>query len=315
MNAARGAFLSGLAGAALGFASTRERAEGQTVPTLHVLTVASDPGALPFYAKEKGFFESAGLHVDVGTMNNGAAILAAISGDAVEIGNANAGSVAAAVLRGIPITIIADGGLYSANRPTTLLCVRPDSPIRGPKDLAGKEIAVNGLRLVADAALEEWLARGGVNPKSVSFVEMGFSAMQPLLESRRLDAAFIGEPVFSTIRSKVRVIGAPNSVVAREFSYASYIAKTDWVTRNPEIASRFAAAIRTTAVWANANQLAAGRILARYMKIPEELAATMTRVRYATSLQVSHLQPSIDIMAKYGYLSKDVDANTLITRL
>jgi hypothetical protein len=41
----------------------------------------------------------------------------------------------------------------------------------------------------------------------------------------------------------------------------------------------------------------------------------MARVEYATSLQVSRLQSSIDLMAKYGFLAKRVDANTLITRL
>lgn len=248
-------------------------------------------------------------------MSNGAAILAAVSGGAVEFGNANSGSVAAAVLRGIPITIIADGGLYTAKHPTTLLCVRPDSPIKGPKDLIGKQIAVNGLKLVADAALEEWLSSGGVDPKNVSFIEMPFSVMQPLLESGRLDAAFIGEPVLSTVRSKVRIIGAPNDTVAPEFSYASYIAKVDWIANNREVAGRFAAVIRQTAEWANANQLASGRILAKYMKIPEALVSEMTRVQYATSLQVSHLQPSIDIMAKYGYIPRRVDASTLITRV
>jgi hypothetical protein len=41
----------------------------------------------------------------------------------------------------------------------------------------------------------------------------------------------------------------------------------------------------------------------------------MTRCEYSASLKVSNLQPSLDVMAKYGYLPKDIDASTLITHV
>jgi NitT/TauT family transport system substrate-binding protein len=290
-------------------------ARAQTSPVLRVITVASDPGALPFYAMENGFFARAGLNVTVSTIGNGAAIMAAIAGDGADIGNSNAGTIAAGVLKGLPVTIIADGGLYEAKNPNTLMCVAPNSPIKGPKDLAGKKIAMNGLRLVADAAVEAWLDKNGADSKSVGFIEMPFAAMLPLLESGRLDAAFIGEPVLSTIRGSVRVIGAPNDMVAPEFSYASYMATTDWVAKNRDVASRFAATIQQTAQWANANPELAGHILAKYMKLSESVVSSMARVQYATSLQIAHLQPSIDIMARYGYLDRRIDAATIVTRV
>jgi NitT/TauT family transport system substrate-binding protein len=304
-----------LAGAAATWAATCPAIVRAQSSSLRILTVASDPGALPFYAQENGFFEKAGLSVTVSTMGNGAAIMGALAGDAVDIGNANAGTVAAAVIGGLPLTIIADGGLYSASKPTTLMCVKPDSTARGPKDLAGAQIAVNGLRIVADAGIEEWMRRGGADPKSVSFIEMPFSTMQPLLDTGRLAAAFIGEPILSTIRSKVRIIGAPNDTIGREFSYAAYMAKSEWVVKNRDLASRFVAVIQSTAVWANQNVDAAGHILAKYAKLPESIVSSMVRVRYATSLTIAHLQPSIDIMAKYGYIAHRIDANTIVTRV
>ena len=169
MVVSRRMFLSGLAATAFPVA-----ASAQSSPTLRVLTVASDPGALPFYAQENGFFTRAGVSVDVATMGNGAAIMAAVAGDAAEIGNSNAGTIAAGVLQGLPFTIIADGGLYEAKNPNTLLCVDPSSPIKGAKDLAGKKIALNGLRIVAHAALEAWLDKNGTDPKGVGFLEALF---------------------------------------------------------------------------------------------------------------------------------------------
>jgi NitT/TauT family transport system substrate-binding protein len=307
-------FATGLSAAALSVAAP-SRARAQTSPVLRVLTVASDPGALPFYAQENGFFSRAALNVEVSTMGNGAAIMAAVAGDAAEVGNANAGTIAAGVLSGLPFTIIADGGLYQSKNPNTLMCVVPNSPIRGPKDFAGKKIALNGLRIVAHAAVAAWLDKNGTDSKSVGFIEMPFSTMLPLLESGRIDAAFIGEPVLSTVRARVRIIGAPNDMIAPEFSYASYMTRGDWVAKNRDLAGRFSAVLRQTAQWANANPQQAGRILAKYMKIDESVISTMARVQYAASVQVSHLQPSIDIMARYGFITKRIDANTLVTRV
>lgn len=92
--------------------SVPAKARARTAP-LRVLTIASGPGALPLFARDNGFFTTAGLNIDVTTMNNGAAILAAVAGGAVEIGEGNAGSIAAGFLRGIAFNIIADGGLFS----------------------------------------------------------------------------------------------------------------------------------------------------------------------------------------------------------
>lgn len=312
----RRSFLLGSAAAAASAGLTNGRAARAADPSeLRVLTIAGDPGALPLYAESNGFFSNAGLNADVTTMTNGAAILAAVAGDAVQIGNGNAGSIAAAVLRGLPFTVIADGGLYEASEPITLLCVLPDSSIDGPKALAGKKIALNGIKQIGQAAVQAWMDKNDADWKSVGFLEMPFSVMGSALAARRVDAIFVVEPLLTELRGKVRVIGAPFDAVAPEFSYAAYAAKSDWVATNKDIARRFISVMRESAQWANSNPRPAGRILAGKMKLPEAVVTSMRRVRYATQLDASHLQPVIDVMARYGYLPSRVDANRLITHL
>ena len=315
----RRSFVAGCAATAISVAAPFAGSAALPSSTLRVLTIGSDVGDLPFYAQENGFFLRAGLNVEVSTMGNGGAVLAAVAGDAVDIGFANAGSVAAGILRGLPFTVIADGALYISGRPITLLptvlCVAPNSQIKAPKDLIGKKIAVNGLKLIGQAAVEAWMDKNGADSKSVGFIEMSFSAMAPLLESGGIDAALIAEPALSAARGRVRVFADPFAAVGSEFSLSAYMAKADWVAKNRDLAARFSAVMRQSAGWANANPQMAERILAKYLKIPEAVASTMARVQYPTSLQASHLQPVIDVMANYGFLTKRVSAEDLITQV
>ena len=283
------------------------------LPKLKVLTTDAVPGALPLYAQENGFFTSGGLDVEVATLGNGGAILAAVAGDAVEIGFANAGSVGAAVLRGLPFTIIADGGLYVSKAPTTLLCVPLNSPLKVTKDLNGKKIAVSGLRLAGQAGVQLWMDKNGGDSSTVGFLEMDGGAMPPLLASGRLDAALLAEPSLSEARTVSRVFAAPFDAIAPEFSLVAYMAKADWVTRNHDVAAKFAAVMRQTAAWANANPQLAAKIVGKYSKLPDSITSTMTRVVYPTTLTAAHLQPEIDAMAKYGFLAKRVDAKDIMT--
>jgi NitT/TauT family transport system substrate-binding protein len=308
-------FVTSCSTAALTLVAARAGSAATSLPKLRVLTTDSDPGALPLYAQENGFFTSAGLDVDVATMGNGGAILAAVAGDAVEIGFANAGSVGGGVLRGLPFTIIADGALYSSKAPTTLLCVGLDSTIKDAKDLNGKKIAVSGLKLAGQAGVQAWIDKNGGDSMSAGYLEMDFAAMPPLLASGRVDAALMAEPALSVARGKMRILSACFDAIAPEFSIIAYMAKTDWIAKNHDAAAKFAAVIRQTAAWANANPQLSARILGKYMKLPETITSTMVRVQYPTSLTAAHLQPEIDVMAKYGFLAKRVDARTIITQL
>jgi NitT/TauT family transport system substrate-binding protein len=294
--------------------SVPAKARARTAP-LRVLTIASGPGALPLFARDNGFFTTAGLNIDVTTMNNGAAILAAVAGGAVEIGEGNAGSIAAGFLRGIAFNIIADGGLYDAKKPITLLCVAHDSPISTAKDLNGKTVALNGLKQVGQAGMQLWLDENGADSKSVGFVEMPFSPMQAAVESGRVDAAMIAEPALARARGKLKIIAAPFDAIAPVFSYAAFTSTRDWVTKNTDLSQRFSSVIRRTAQWANDEPHAALMLLAKYIDIPASLATSMTPLLYATKIENANLQPVIDVMAKYGYLPSSVDAMKLTSRV
>ena len=86
-----------------------------------------------------------------------------------------------------------DGG-YQAGPNTLLIMTKPGSAIRTPADLAGKKIAVNTLRNIVELTARSALETAGVDPGSVTFVEVPFPEMAAALQSGRVDAAFTVEP-------------------------------------------------------------------------------------------------------------------------
>jgi NitT/TauT family transport system substrate-binding protein len=309
----RSTFVAGVAASALSVAGP---ASAQSFAQIRVVTAPSAFGMLPLLAQDKGYFTRAGLDVAV-TIGPGASSLPAVAGGEYEIGNSNVGVLAAASLRGFPITIIAEGGQYNSKTPQTALCVAVNSPIQTAKDLVGKKIGVNGLKQLAPAAISLWMEKSGVDPASVAkveYIEVPLSLMPSLLEQGRVDAVEPFEPQLSEARAKMRVLTYPLNNVGSIFSTLCYMAKTEWVANNREAVRRFRSALEQTAVWANANPQPAGLIIAKYLKIPEASIATMAPAYYGTTLEASSLQPPVDTMAKYGYIPKRVDITTIMNR-
>jgi NitT/TauT family transport system substrate-binding protein len=289
--------------------SLRARAAGATI---RFLTVHSEQGASAIYADREGFFERAGLDVQLELLANGATVLSAVVGGAAELGVANPVSLAVAHQHGAPVVAFAPTAYYNGASLTSLLLVARDSPIRSAADLNGKTVGVNGLKNTPQFATEEWIARGGGDPQSVKFIEMPYDAMPTALAQGRVDAAYCAEPALSAARKTTRVLGDPYRAVAPQFLTGVYITTTGYADANPEIVARVAAALHDTAVWANAHPAETAATLAAVTKIDLAVVRSMARSRYAERLTPEDLQPPIDLAAKYGLLSGTIPARELI---
>jgi NitT/TauT family transport system substrate-binding protein len=142
-NISRAHFAALAAGAV---ASLPFAAVAQTRPTLRVGTLPIDNGAEVFYGIERDLFSKAGVDIDLHLMNNGGAIVAAVTSGALDAGFSNLFSIVTAFSKGIPIEVIAPAALYDSASPAQALLVRKDAPFRSPKDLNGKTVAVDGIK-------------------------------------------------------------------------------------------------------------------------------------------------------------------------
>lgn len=267
---------------------------------INLINLPADNSAEVYYAQDMGFFKAAGLDVRITGMTNSGAIIASLAGGAGDIGNSVIGSAAQARSKGIPVRFIAPAGLFVGAEPTSALVVPKDSPIHSAAELAGKTIAVSGLEDLTYYATRAWIDKNGGDSASAKYVELPFPAMGAALQAHRVDAAYDIEPFLTAAKDDFRFLGNAGAAVSMRYQATGWIAMDPWLQNHADLALRFAAVMRQTAVWANAHRKESAAILLRYMKITPEIAEKMNRVQYALTLQRSLLAPPIATAAKYS---------------
>src|SRR5262249_10348869 len=144
------------------------------------------------------------------------------------------------------------------------LMVPVDSPIKGPRDLEGKRMAVDavgGIGWTYTSALTE---QAGGGPKKIQFVELPFPQMPDALLNNQVDAAQISEPGRSLIlkTGRVTALAYPIIEVQPGAEISHVIAKADWVQSHPETLRRFLRAYGKGIEYINQNEADARKLIA-----------------------------------------------------
>jgi NitT/TauT family transport system substrate-binding protein len=312
MGFSRARFLAALAAApVLGAAP----AVAQTPPPLRLAAVATESYAEPLYAADGGFFSRAGIDVEMQFFTTGGQITNALAGGALDAGIADSIQVGNAFNRGVPFAFFAGGMEYTSQASTTQLCVEKDGPIRGPKDLEGKTVGVNGLKSIAELSVREWLRTNGVDVSKVAFVEIPPSAALAALQRGTVAAMMISEPVLSTAGEDTRYLASAYDACAKNFYINCWFANRDWLAKNADLAHKLAQAIYDAARWANTHHAETAPILAKYAKLEPDKITKMQRAVYDTSLDPKKMQPVLDIAWRYHVLEKPLTAADLIVKV
>jgi NitT/TauT family transport system substrate-binding protein len=266
-----------------------------------------------YFAREGNFFTQAGLIVTETDLTNGGAITAALIGGAVDVALTNIGSASSAYARGLPIAIVAPGiEALTGSRPTTVVAVLPDSPVRSPHDLVGKTLCVSTLHDLQQAAVMNWLEKSGVDPQTVNYVEIPVAQMSAALKARRVDAASLTEPWLAAVRPDVRVLGAPYESLGKEILLSVWIAQRPWIEANGATVAKFVRAMRATAAWGNRNQAKMLEMLAQMTKVEPALLSRIGRPVLGERLEPGLIQPVIDASAHFGFLPHAFPASEMI---
>ena len=283
----------------------------QSLIPLRIATTPTDIGAQPFYAAAMGFFKAAGIDADTQVISNGAAITSAILGGALDIAQSNIVSLALAHQRGLDIVVIAPAGIYSSKEPTSAIVVSKTSAYKTAKDLDGKTIACNGLQNISQIGPEAWLDKNGGDLASYKWVDMPFPQMSAAINSGRVDAALIAEPVLSgALANGSRVLGYAYDAVAPNFMIGAWFTTGAWAKKNPDVVKRFQKAMAASALWANKNRAQSALVLEKATKIV--VRPTMNRTTYGERLDPALMQPLIDATVKYGTLKSTFPAIDLV---
>jgi NitT/TauT family transport system substrate-binding protein len=285
-------------------------AAAQSTTSLRLGTIAVEEAAVVHYAAEKGFFKQQGLDVAPSMFRNGGSVSQAVLAGAIDIGVSNSGSISLAHARGLPLVLVQCAALYSRPSPIAYLVVGGTTGIKSAKDLAGKTIAVSTLRDMLQAATMSWIDANGGDSKAVNFVELPPVAQSPAIAHGRIHGGVLPEPLYTQNKAGFQTLGPVLEAVnnKRAFQTLGVVAGKAWASENEATARRVSLALRSAARWANRNRAECAQLLAAFTKVPLDVIEAYSRIEFAETNSAAYIQPVVDMLARYGILTRGFDA-------
>ncbi len=287
-------------------------------------TVAS---GLPFFcAIEKGFFNEAGLNLDVQKMVTPQRTVEGMIGDRIHgcsNGTASGSLAVAAVASPDLFRIIAAN---NSNQQFILdeIIVPKDSPIQTIADLDNQAIAC-GMGPQNLAIARGLLAKNGV--KASQIVQLEFSQHVAAVESRQVAAAYTLEPngTIGTLKGLTRTLETGvvakyilEDPVAPWFGGAAALT-TRFIQNHPDLAKQYVAAYRKGVEFVRQKPDEARQFLVGYTSITEDLTRSVPIADYRmydefTSQDLSSFQKYFDFLKTEKVLAQTIEVASLLYR-
>ncbi|OKI32577.1 thiamine biosynthesis protein [Saccharothrix sp. CB00851] len=282
-----------------------------TLGLLPILDVASVHVAI-----KKDYFKAEGLEVEVKYLQGGALAIPGLINGEIDIAFGNYVSFFTAESKEAAkaadgLKLVSDG--YQAKPEMFLILAKANSPIKSPKDLEGKTIAINTFKNIAELTAKATLEANDVDPAKVTFKEFAFPDMEAAVENGLVDAAFMVEPFISRAQrnsGQITVLDAASGPTA-DIPIAGYAASGKFVKENPNTVAAFQRAM------AKGQRDAADRptvepLLVEYAKVDKETASLVHFGEFPTTLDATRLQRVAGLMRTYGLLEKDFDVKPML---
>ncbi len=246
----------------------------------------------------------------------GAVGIPALIGGSVEFGISNIVSIVLAVNQGLDLKVIAANANTGPGAPdTSAMIVKADSPIKSAADLAGKRVAVNNRNSLVWLYAKAWIEQAGVDPGSVTFIEVPFPQMNDAIVHGQADAAYNVDPFVSRgeASGQTRSIGRPYSVQGN-VRKSQLITTGSFIKSQPEIVKGFVRAYIRGVEWMNAHRDQKGwdDMVSIITGLKPEVVMKTVHPLLPTSVSVADANKTIDLMVKYGLLDKKIDFGSML---
>jgi putative hydroxymethylpyrimidine transport system substrate-binding protein len=194
-----------------------------------------------YAAQAEGYFEDAGLEVDIQQPSDPSAVLQLVAAGQSDFGVSYENEMTNAAARDVPVKSI----MAIMQEPLNSIISLKEAGITSPEDLAGKKVGYAG-QSFGSAVLDTVLREAGEDPSSVEKINVG-EDLRSALTSKRVDAIVdaywnieaveLAQEGFETNVIRLPEVGVPNYnelVVATSESY---------VDENPDLVRRFVGAL------------------------------------------------------------------------
>jgi len=281
--------------------------------------VASIPivgNAALYCAMEHGGLAAEGLQLQSTDFQSGTRIVEALAGGSVDIGFSATLSVLQAVQQGLDLVIVAPASFKATDqrRPTSALVARKEAGIAGPAQLRGKAVAVNSLRSLDYLIAAEYLTRGGVSPREVTWQELSYPHIVPALDHARVDAAIVAEPFLTILKAGERAAVLSTTLdIIPGTSTASYTALRAWTHQHPAVLQAFLRGLRRGIEACERDPQKIREALVKHAGVSPALAAQIGLPILRPTLRAADLLPLVELARRHGLLIRDVDIDHLLS--
>jgi NitT/TauT family transport system substrate-binding protein len=288
---------------------------GAEPATLNVGVIPIADVAPLYLGIDKGFFKEEQLTIKPQLAEGGAAITPAVVSGDFQIGFSNTISLLIAASEDLPVQIISQGvlGGKSEEEAWADLLVLKDGPIKEPKDLEGKTIAVNTLKNICEVTIKASLEQENVAVDTLEFTEVPFPDMNAALEAGRVDAACVVEPFVSQGKAgKARGIAPFYVRTAPDLTVATYFTSTQYAEENADVVDRFVQAMNKSLTYADSHPDEVRKVLLDYTEIPPEAAEAIKLPVWRPDLNEPTIEKLSELSVKYGLIEEQPDLEELI---
>ncbi|GAA2847488.1 hypothetical protein Acy02nite_03190 [Actinoplanes cyaneus] len=278
-------------------------------PRVRVATIGVSGAAAMVLGVSKGIFSDAGLDVQVVPAEAPAVIPSVVGGQA-EVGFLNAPAVLLARSNGVPVTAISSTSGNPADPADNFiqLQVAADSPIRSPKDLEGRTIAVDTLYQLPDVSIRNALRASGVDVSKVKFTELPFASMPDALTSGKVDATNPAEPFVALgLDAGARNLLSDSVGQTTTMPQSVFLSSEKYVTANRDTIDKFRAALARACEYAQAHPDELRAVLPTYTKVPAALAGKIKLPVYTTAADPAGWQRWADVLTQQQIAKKPID--------
>ena len=143
-------------GALAALAIPRAVSAQAALPTVKVGTQPAEFTADIMYGIQEGFFQKAGVAIDLQYLTNGNITSEAILAGSVDIGLNDTLGVAQAHVRGVDLVFLSPAAAFATPWPTGFVTL-PEANIRDAKDFNNKTIGTRGLRSAPNMMASAWI--------------------------------------------------------------------------------------------------------------------------------------------------------------
>ncbi|TYP50892.1 ABC transporter substrate-binding protein [Thermosediminibacter litoriperuensis] len=172
--------------------------------TVGMKQVVSDAGVLIGMAK--GYYRELGIEIEPVQFNTGQDMINALGAGQLDVGcTVTASGLFNAMLRGIPIKIVADKGINVPGKGYYRLVIRKDlvDEIKDFKDLKGRKLAVVGTASLDEIALDRVLNMAGLTTRDVDLqVIRAFPDIVAAMSNKSIDGGMLIEPFIAAAVEK-----------------------------------------------------------------------------------------------------------------